>query len=393
MSNAARQFQLNPIASSNLLDPMPLYKELRKNDPIHWSDGARAWFITRHADVMNGLRDPRLCAAPPEPGTEREGWEREEDEGRLVLRRRTALVFTFQSLDLWQRALRPLARRLVVRVRQAGRADAVAAVTRQLPAGVMAELLDIPAAERARFIEWALRLAEARAPEADADEALLARRAHEAEHELLEYLGHLVDQRRQEPGGDLLSRLLHGSGAGEDPAVWAPRTVLCLMAEHACSADLLGNGLNELLAHPEQWRRLRADGSLLRGAVEEVLRFSPAVPFVHRVAAETFLWQGRSVRKGDEVFLGLAAANRDPAVVEDPERFDITRDPYGQRHLSFGFGAHHNLSAGLIRRELETLLEVVLEELPNLRPDPERLPQLKCHSLLFRGLETLPVCA
>lgn len=386
MSNAARRFQLNPIAPGNLLDPAPLYRELRQNDPIHWSDGARAWFITRHADVVDGFRDARLIS----PG----GLEAEEGAGRLRLRRRAALVFTFQSLDLWQRALRPLARRLVEQVRREGQADAVETVTRQLPPELMAEVLAIPVAERPRFLEWARLLADLQAPMAGVDEGALERRAHAAVQELLAYLGQLVEERRQEPGGDLLSRLIHGpGGAEEEPGRWVPRAALYLLAEHASSADVLANGLNELLVHPEQLERLRADGSLVRAAVEEVLRFSPAQPFVHRVATETFSWHGRCVHKGDEVFLGLAAANRDPAVVPEPERFDITRDPYEQRHLSFGFGTAHSLSAGLVRRELETLLCTVLEELPHLRLDPRRLPQLKCHSLLSRGFETLPVWA
>ena len=149
--------------------------------------------------------------------------------------------------------------------------------------------------------------------------------------------------------------------------------------------------LHELLAHPGQFDKLRENPSLVRQAVEEVLRCGPAHPFALRVVAETFQWQGRTLRKGDEVFLGVAAANRDPRVMPDPDRFDLTRDRYEQRHLSFGFGAHHPLCASLVRLELETLFDVLLIQLPGLRLDGERLPRLKCHSLLYRGFEALPL--
>ncbi|HZI02751.1 MAG TPA: cytochrome P450, partial [Archangium sp.] len=101
--------------------------------------------------------------------------------------------------------------------------------------------------------------------------------------------------------------------------------------------------------------------------------------------------RGRTIRKGDIVFLGLAAANHDPAAFPDADRFDITRDPHQQKSMSFGFGPHHCLGAGLARRELEIAFEELLHRMPELRLDETRLPRIKCGGLLFRGFESLCV--
>ena len=270
--------------------------------------------------------------------------------------------------------------------------EAVRELTRPLPALVMAEVMGIPAAERGDFLEGVLALAALHAPEAGADEAVLVRHAQQTLARLRACLRRVVALRQHAPGVDLLSRMMEGAGeTGEDPREWVTLTALHLLTEHASTEDQLGNGLHELLVHTAQFEKLRQTPSLLRAAVEETLRFSPAQPFAHRVVGETFQWQGRTLRKGDEVFLGVGAANRDPRGVADPDQFELTRDPYGQKHLSFGFGAHHRLCAGLVRLELESLFTAVLTHLPGLTLDAPRLPRLKCHSLLYRGFETLPV--
>ena len=131
--------------------------------------------------------------------------------------------------------------------------------------------------------------------------------------------------------------------------------------------------------------------ALVKSAVEEMLRFNPASPFFTRIAADDIELHGQHIKKGQLVFLGMAAANRDPAKFPDPDRFDITRDHHQQKHMSFGFGPHHCMGAGLARRELEIAMEELLQRLPELRLDETRLPRIKCNGMLFRGFESLPV--
>ena len=101
--------------------------------------------------------------------------------------------------------------------------------------------------------------------------------------------------------------------------------------------------------------------------------------------------RGKTIRKGDVVFLCMASANRDAEAFPDPDRFDITRGYIHSKHMSFGHGPHHCLGAGLARRELEIAFEVMLRRLPGLRLDEQQPPEVKCHSLVFRGFSRLPV--
>ena len=393
MSSAVRQFEPESGVSRLSSDEGPRGLE---GEALQWVEEARAWLVTGYAEAVRGFREPRLSPAPEPRSLEAERvralWRVEEGRERMHLRRRAAAGFTPQALDGWQGRIRALVRGWVEGVRSAGRMDVVETLTRRLPPLVMAELLDIPAGDRERFLACAQRLADFQAPRAGMDEAELSQRALAAAQEVLALLTSLVEARRRAPGEDLLSRMMHGPHeASLTPARWVPQVVLFLLAEHACTADLLGNALHVLLVHPEQLRLLRAEPSRMRAAVEEVLRMSPAHPMVRRVATETFSWGGRILRKGDAVLLGVATANRDPSVIADPERFDITRDVYAQKHLSLGFGTHQCLSAGLVRRELEVLLEVLLTVLPDVCLDEERPARLKRTGPLSRGFETLSV--
>jgi len=188
----------------------------------------------------------------------------------------------------------------------------------------------------------------------------------------------------------MLSTMVHAQEEGRlDEGELIANAILILTAGHITTVDQLSNGVHALLTHPEQLRKLRENPSLMKSAVEEMLRFCPAVPFIHRIAAEDFELHGRKIQKGQLVFLGMAAANRDPAVFPEPERFDITRQ--NNKHLSFAFGPHMCLGAPLARVELEIGLAALLERMPDLRLDEAQPPRIKCNSLVFRGFEALPV--
>lgn len=409
MASAARTLQLNPVAPENLLDPVPLYRELRSNDPVHWSDAVQSWFITRHDDVVNCFRDPRLSAnrvrfyedqlrglgpdlikdflkGLTDQMSQRDGRE------HIQMRRQAAAGFSPQALDVWRPAIRRTAEQLVEQVRAKGSMNAVESLASQLPPRVIAEVLGIPVQDREQFLEWARPIADFNAPAAGTDVVDLARRTNTATRELFAYLRRIIEERSHTPGEDLLSQMIQSQQAGQmtlDQLV--SNAGLILFAGHTTTTDQISNGLHDLLAHRDQFHKLQEDRTLVRSAVEEMLRYNPAVPFMHRIAAETFQLRGKTIRKGDVVFMGLAAANRDPEAFPDPDRFDITRDSNHQKHMSFTFGPHHCLGAGLARRMLEITFEVLLERLPGLRLDPEQLPQLKCHSLMFRGYESLTV--
>lgn len=412
MASAARKLPLNPVDPENLLEPVPFYKELRENEPVHWSDAVHAWLLTRHDDVMNGLRDPRLSAdrvqvmehqfrfmglSAESVGELLETIKREmavKDGGaHLRLRRQVSPGFTPQVMDTWRPAIRRILGSLLNEVQARGSADLATGAFYLLPPLVIAEILGIPTADRERFMTWAEPVAQLTSPGPGMNLLDVARRANEGQREVTRYLTAIVEERRREPGQDVISLMLHvpPEKGGMTTEEVVANTSLILTAGYLTTTDQLGNGLYELLTHRDQLELLRREPGLLPSAVEEMIRFAPAVPFTHRIATETFELRGRTIRKGDVVFLGLAAANHDPAAYPDPDRFDITRDHHQQKHMSFGFGPHHCLGAGLARRELEIAFEELLQRMPELRLDEARMPRIKCNGLLFRGFESLPV--
>lgn len=406
MSIAARQPPLHPLESGTLFDPTPPRRARGDEEPVYWSEASRGWIIHRHEDVLGCLRDARLGTSSEElldarlrglspelAGALRSTFAAHAWDGReaVTLRRQAAPGFTPQVLDAWRPAIRGLVTGLV---RRGGkdRMDAVRAVCVPLPALVVAEVFALAERDRERFLAWAGQLADFHSPAADADRSALAGAALGATRGLLAWLTPLLEERQRARGADLLGRMLQVGQPGARTAVQRVSTfALRLVSELGFVTDQLGNLLHEVLAHPGLWRMLRVDRSRIRLAVDEALRFQPARPVLYRAVEESLTLRGRTLNQGDAVFLDVAAANRDPQVFTTPERFDVHRDAARQKHVTFGFGLHHRLDAGLIRHQLECVLEVLLEEFPGLRLDEERLPRLKRHGPLARGFETLPV--
>jgi cytochrome P450 PksS len=310
----------------------------------------------------------------------------------LRLRRQANPAFSPQALDAWRPAIRRITEELVSAVLPRGRMDLAKETAYHLPSLIIAEVLGVPPESRSRFQKWGEDIARFAIGVAGMDIVQVAKEANQAVLEFNAFLESLIEDRRRNPGNDMLSQMIHiQEGGGMAMEELMSNALLILTAGHVTTSDQINSGIYDLLTHPDQLQLLREDPSLIKPALEEMLRFSPPTSFGIRVATETFELRGRTIRKGDVVMLGLAAANRDPNVFPDPDRFDIRRDHTHQKHLSFAFGAHHCLGAGLARRELEIAFEILLAKMPNLRLDEELQPQRKPPSILFRNFDSMPV--
>jgi cytochrome P450 PksS len=408
-ASTARTADLNPVSPENLLNPIPFYKTLRETDPVHWSPEVHGWFLTRHEDVMNSFRDSRFSAnriSLFERGFQDLGPEILKDFSESIkkqmlmhdgpnhirMRRQASPSFSPQALDSWLPAIRRTVHMLLDRVQDQRQVDLVPTLSYQLPPRVIAELFGLPVEEQEHLMAWAEPMAQIGGLTVGMDREGVARRTNTAVVEFSAFLRKLIQKRRQEPGNDLLSLMMQTQGPNpmtEDELI--ANAILMVNAGHMTTTDQLSNLVHDLLAHPDQLRLLQENPRLLSAAVEESLRYRPAVPFHYRIAREDMQLRGKTIRQGDVVFLGIASANRDPAVFTEPDRFDITRDHVQQKHLTFSFGPHHCLGAGIARRELELALEVLLQRMPELRLDPERPPEHKYASLIFRGFNSLHV--
>jgi cytochrome P450 PksS len=201
-----------------------------------------------------------------------------------------------------------------------------------------------------------------------------------------------VRSRKTHPADDLLSALVQAEEAGErfseDELV--AMVFLLLVAGHETTVNLIGNGVLALLRHPEQLQRLRDDPSLLRPAVEELLRFdSPLETATERFTREDVTVAGVTIPQGSLVWAVLASANRDERQFADPDRLDVARDP--NKHLAFGLGAHYCVGAALARMEGQIAIGTLLRRAPEFRLAIEPGALRWRGGLVLRGLRSLPI--
>ena len=271
-----------------------------------------------------------------------------------------------------------------------GTCDFKAAVAFPLPAIVIAELLGVPPADRARFKTWSAKLAAVvfgASNDPDQD-----RVAAEGSAEFADYFGELIAEREREPADDLISALVasrdRGDGLTSQELVGA--CTLLLFGGHETTTNLIANGVLSLLRFPDELARLRADPALLPNAVEELLRFEPPQKVMVRNVAETHERSGRVLRRGDAAFLAVAGANRDPAGFPDPDRLDLGR-PAVRNHLAFGFGAHFCLGAALARLEGQVALAALLERFDRIELAVDEDELAWEPMILNRSLRALPL--
>jgi cytochrome P450 len=264
------------------------------------------------------------------------------------------------------------------------------------PAMVIASMLGVDDRDRPRFVRWALQLVFF-VGSGRLDEPL-ARETLAAFIEMRAYFVQLIAQRREQPGDDLLSAMLAVSDATdqegdqdagkEQPSMLSEDEVIanCLFlmtAGHETAANQMSNGIITLLRHPEQLATLRGEPTLIDRANEEILRYEPAVQMSARIAGRNTVTNvaGHCLVPSDTMVVVLAAANRDPARYNDPDRFDITRPV--QRHVSFAHGAHWCLGGHLARQEMGVMLPMILERFSNLAFASDRISWQP--TLSFRG--------
>jgi cytochrome P450 len=383
-----------------IADPFPVYRRLRDEDPVHWSDAHRGWLVTRYDDVARCLKDPRLSARraqamfdrmPPEIRDGTRALQRAFGLWLLMMdppdhTRLRGLVSRAFAPSLVQ-ALRPRIQALVdetlARVADRPRFDLIHDVAHPIPAIVIAELLGVDPSQHVRFKQWSddLALMELGPRGFPAAQASML--------EMTAYLREVVAERRARPQADLISQLLTAEVSGQflDEEELLATCVLLLFAGHETTTNLIGNGVLELVRHPDQLALLRADPTLTEAAVEELLRFHGPIQRVRRNVAEPMELGGKQLRADDAVWLLVGAANRDPDVFADPDTLDLRRRP--TRHLTFGLGPHFCVGAGLARVEGPIVLDAIVRRLPRFTATIDNLAWRP--DLSFRGVTSLPM--
>jgi cytochrome P450 len=391
-------FAFDPFDDATRRDPFPLYARARREHPLWRHPGFPAVSLFRYADIQAVLRDAATWSnripLPAEVGTPEDrppsmlGTDPPE---HTRLRGLVSQAFTPRMIRQMVPRMRAVAEELLTPALARREVDLVEALAYPLPVIVIAEMIGIPAADRARFKQWSDELV------ANLGLGLLTmpsperlERQRRILEEMRGYFMPLVAERRAAPRDDLLTGLvraeLEGSRLGFDEMM--EMLVLLLVAGNETTTALVGNAVVELCRHPDQLALLRARPELVTGAVDEVLRFASPVQLDPRRATRPVELCGERLDPDTVVLCWLGSANRDEAVFEDPERFDVTRRD--SRHLAFGFGPHFCLGAHLAELEAETALRALLERTRAIhRVDDTPLPLHP--SFVFRGVTRLPV--
>lgn len=280
------------------------------------------------------------------------------------LRSLVSPAFTPRAAEQWRPAMRQIAADLWTRLRGASECEFVSAFAGPFPARTIAEVIGAPQADAAELFEWSGWVQKQFDIKALAQEP---ERIERANNELYDYVVQLLDRRRKEPAGDLISTLLRIEDEGDrlsgDECVNLVLNVLAGGVDTTVAQ--LAHALRLFAAHPDQWALLAEQPGLVSNAVDEVLRFEPITPFTARICTEQLEHRGVIFPAGTIVAICAERANRETAAGDD---FDVSADRGGERVLTFGAGPHFCLGQNLARAELEEAIGFLAPRMPGLRP-------------------------
>jgi cytochrome P450 len=392
----------DPFEPGFVESPYAQYARLRAADPVHWSDLLGGWVLTRHADVVAILRDPDISVeldhARPTAVVELQR-ERQSRTGRssntLVLRddpdhnrlrRLLQRPFGPRPVESLRAMIAQRVDHAIGDLGRRGGMDVIGDFAYPLPVAVFNQMLGLPDEDTPQVRQWIAAVARILDPVLSDDEHA---RCTALMNEMYDYLDHQIEAKRRAPADDVLSALVLAEEDGDrltrDELV--AQVVTLYVAGHEPTMSLIGNGLLALLRHPEQLALLQARPELLPNAVNELLRYDGPNQFVRRIAARTHTVGGRKIGGGDVIYVGVGAANRDPARWDDPDAVHVDRAD-AAHHVQFGSGIHHCLGAHLARLQAEVALGALLFRLDDVA--------LAGHPtwnerMIIRGLQHLPI--
>jgi cytochrome P450 len=365
--------------------PHEMFTTLRRDAPVWWqaptahTPGDEGfWTITRHAELLQVVRDPATFSSESGPGRDGAGGTILEDLAKGVgpgvmlnmsdppthtrIRGLVSRDFTPKPVERLVPFLRARTVRILDDVAARRECDFLVDVAAELPLQTIAQILGVSEADSHQLFAWTSTILDFRDRELDGTTDELA----EAALGMVGYGGDLIEEKRGCPADDMLSTVVHATLEGEDGRVEALSQAelsaffsLLFVAGSETTRNSIAGGLLALIENPGQMRALRADRSLVPSAVEEILRWTSATAYNRRTATRDVELGGQLIKAGEKTTHWYPSANRDEAAFEDPFRFDVARNP--NPHVAFGGGLHHCLGAALARTEVRVMLEELLD--------------------------------
>lgn len=388
-------------------DPYSVYQRLRDETPVVWNEPTNSWLVSRYDDIVALLNDPRVSSARVD-ATFRvlpEDVQRELGPLRLVLSQRMLLTdppthtrlknlvmpaFAARMSERRRERIQQICDGFIDRLDSTGTLDVMRDFATPLPGWVTGDVLGVPVEQQQQFSDWShdqVRVYDRLG--ALHDRVTVMRQGQASMLAMKSFLEEIIELRRRAPGEDVITSLVQAEQAGDrlsnDEMI--AMVVAILVGGNNSTAHLIGNAILTLLRHPDALARLRDDPTLIRPAVEEIMRFESPVQSTSRVAKEPIELAGQTIEPGSNIHVLLASGNRDAAQFPNPGQFQIERSP--NRHLTFAHGPHYCLGTSLARTITQTAVLTLISRFPTLALVHET-PEWN-DGFSFRSLKTLPV--
>jgi len=389
-----QQLRYSPFDPQIIVDPYPVYRELRDDAPVYWSAEASSWVLSRYDDVSAALADPATYSSasgiyPTPPGVEMTEMflpmvVMSDPPRHTQLRQLVSRGFTPRRIAALETTVHTVVRELLAQIPAVGTWDFVAGFSGPLPAIVIADMLGVPRDDQDRFRAWSTTLVQSNPIRGEIGTGVDAAAA------LYDYFASFLADRRAHPRDDLMTALVQAEVEGErlSEEELLGFCFLLLVAGHETTTNLLSNAVALLADHPEIREQLKADPDLVPLAVEELLRYDSPVQGIGRTLTREVELYGQQMKPGDSVLLLFGSANRDDRAFPDAEVFDIYRRP--EPHVALGRGIHFCLGAALARMETRIALEWLLNR-PTLTWDVDLAGGERLRSGPIRGFASLPM--
>ncbi len=379
--------------------PHHWFAELRRRAPVYWheeSEGPGFWAVTKYEDCVAVNRDYEHFSSSRKATFI---WDLEDEQVenlRLLMlnmdpplhtryRRMVNKGFTPRMVNQLEEKIHETSDDIIDAVIEKGECDFVTDLSAELPLIVIADLLGVPQEDRHNMFDWSNRMIGQEDPEYQITPEI----GQQSAMKLYAYASQLYEQKRIDPHEDLMSALTSVELDGERLSDLELEMFFLLLtvAGNETTRNLMSGAMHAFFQNPDQWERLRVDRSLLPSAIEEMLRFVSPVMNFRRQTNEAFELRGQRIEEDQKVVFFHASANRDEDVFDDPDRFDIARDP--NPHIAFGGGGpHFCLGANLARMEIRVMYEHLLDRMPDIHLEGEAQ---RLQSAFINGVKHLPV--
>lgn len=384
--------------------PHDIWTWMRAHEPVYrWedTDGIPFWAITKHADITTIGKLPNKFQSGPRLTISHEPERRDESfpptliqldpPKHGVYRRLISNRFTPRALKRFHDDIEDIGREIVealIHDGKDGECDFVERVSAPLPIAVIAWMLGLPKSDWNLLFEWTNRIIGAQDPAFRVEGKTADEAAREAITEVFLYFTKLVEEKKKSPADDLVTLFTQMKVDGEplpamDVLTWC---LIIVIAGNETTRNATTGGMLAFVEHQAELRKLQADPTLLKPAVEEIVRWTTPIIHFGRTATEDFQLRDKQIRAGDALALFYPSANRDEEVFEDPFDFRIDRNP--NRHIGFGVGEHFCLGAHLARLEMEVAYKYLL---PRIEEIELAGPVDRLHSSLVGGVKHLPI--